>query len=296
MSSTSNIDIKKLFEEKASLLRSNTQLKLNSTQKLKFYGLYKVATTGKFSEENKLKAGFFDFETKYKNEAWEKCSIYSQEEAMLLYINFYNELTGEKKIEISNIENNNNSIKNIENKKISLDNIILNIPENFESQSLYSSTSKRTQEELKNFMEKQSEEIKKFQLLKDEFYQGEMFTEEKLKEFENKNKINLLTFRDTLKQTVLHVAVDAINFSAVDSIIKMNYAQELIDVQDNVGMTPLHIAAINFDVHIYDLLVLQKPDLKIRDNEGKTCIDYLKENEDVQVPKKYLREDGKDEE
>jgi len=296
MSSTSNIDIKKLFEEKASLLRSNTQLKLNSTQKLKFYGLYKVATTGKFSEENKLKAGFFDFETKYKNEAWEKCSIYSQEEAMLLYINFYNELTGEKKIEISNIENNNNSIKNIENKKISLDNIILNIPENFESQSLYSSTSKRTQEELKNFMEKQSEEIKKFQLLKDEFYQGEMFTEEKLKEFENKNKINLLTFRDTLKQTVLHVAVDAINFSAVDSIIKMNYAQELIDVQDNVGMTPLHIAAINFDVHIYDLLVLQKPDFKIRDNEGKTCIDYLKENEDVQVPKKYLREDGKDEE
>jgi len=292
MSSTSNIDIKKLFEEKASLLRSNTQLKLNSTQKLKFYGLYKVATTGKFSEENKLKAGFFDFETKYKNEAWEKCSIYSQEEAMLLYINFYNELTGEKKIEISNIENNNNSIKNIENKKISLDNIILNIPENFESQSLYSSTSKRTQEELKNFMEKQSEEIKKFQLLKDEFYQGEMFTEEKLKEFENKNKINLLTFRDTLEQTVLHCAVDAINFSAVDSIIKMNYAQELIDVQDNVGMTPLHIAAINFDVHIYDLLVLQKPDLKIKDKEGKTCIDYLKENEDVQVPKKYLREDG----
>ena len=286
---TSNIDIKKLFNEKASLLRSNTQLKLNSTQKLKFYGLYKVATTGKFSEENKLKAGFFDFETKYKNEAWEKCSIYSQEEAMLLYINYYNELTGEKKIEISNNENNNEN--SIENKKISLDNIVLNIPENFESQSLYSSTSKRTQEEMKNFMEKQSEEIKKFQLLKDEFYQGEMFTEDKLKEFENNNKINLLTFRDTLEQTVLHCAVDAINFSAVDSIIKMNYAQELIDVQDNVGMTPLHIAAINFDVHIYDLLVLQKPDLKIKDKEGKTCIDYLKENEDVEVPKKYFRED-----
>ena len=279
---TTNFDIKKIFEEKASLLRSNKTLKLNSKQKLKFYGLFKVATTGKFSEQNKLKAGFFDFETKYKNEAWEKCSIYSQEEAMILYINYYNELTGEKPI---NFNNNNN------NNKISLDSISLDIPENFESQSLYSSTSKRTQEEMKNFMEKQSEEIKKFQTLKDEFYQGEMFTEDKLKEFENINKINLLTFRDTLGQTVLHCAVDAINFSAVDSIIKMNYAQELIDIEDNVGMTPMHIAAINFDVHIYDLLILQKPNIKIKDKEGKTCIDYLKENEDVQVPKKYLRED-----
>ena len=71
----------------------------------------------------------------------------------------------------------------------------------------------------------------------------------------------------------------------------MNYAQELIDIEDNVGMTPMHIAAINFDVHIYDLLILQKPNIKIKDKEGKTCIDYLKENEDVQVPKKYLRED-----
>ena len=278
---TTNLDIKKTFEEKASLLRSNKTLKLNTTQKLKFYGLFKVATTGKYSEENKLKAGFFDFETKYKNEAWEKCSIYSQEEAMILYINYYNELTGEKPI---NFNHNNNN-------KVSLESISLDIPENFESQSLYSSTSKRTQEEMKNFMEKQSEEIKKFQLLKDEFYQGEMFTEDKLKEFENNNKINLLTFRDTLGQTVLHCAVDAINFSAVDSIIKMNYAQELIDIEDNVGMTPMHIAAINFDVHIYDLLILQKPNIKIKDKEGKTCIDYLKENEDVQVPKKYLRED-----
>ena len=166
---TTNLDIKKTFEEKASLLRSNKTLKLNTTQKLKFYGLFKVATTGKYSEENKLKAGFFDFETKYKNEAWEKCSIYSQEEAMILYINYYNELTGEKPINF-----NNNNINNVSIESISLD-----IPENFESQSLYSSTSKRTQEEMKNFMEKQSEEIKKFQLLKDEFYQGEMFTEDR---------------------------------------------------------------------------------------------------------------------
>ena len=53
----------------------------------------------------------------------------------------------------------------------------------------------------------------------------------------------------------------------------------------------MHIAAINFDIHIYESLISLSPNLKLKDNEGKTCIDYLKENEDVEVPKKFLRED-----
>ena len=56
-------------------------------------------------------------------------------------------------------------------------------------------------------------------------------------------------------------------------------------------MTPLHIGAINFDLHIYELLIGLKPDFKIKDKEGKTCKDYLKENEDVEIPKKYLRDE-----
>ena len=52
----------------------------------------------------------------------------------------------------------------------------------------------------------------------------------------------------------------------------MNYAQELIDIEDNIGITPMHFVAINFDVHIYDLLILQKPNIKIKYKKGKTCL------------------------
>ena len=270
--------VKKLFLEKSTKLKTSPpkNIKFDNNQKLKFYGLYKVSTVGKYSENNKLKAGFFDFETKYKNQAWEKCSIYSPIEAMIEYIKYYCELTGEK-FEM-----------NFSKPKISIDELNLEIPD-LESQSLYSSNAKESLIEKQKFLEKASEEEKKFQSLKDDIYQGELITEDILKKFENDNKINLLSFRDTIGQSILHVAVDALSFSAVDSLVKMNYAKELIDVCDDANMTPMHIAAINFDLHIYDLLIQLNPNKNIKDKEGKTCIDYLKENDDVEVPKKYLR-------
>ena len=272
--------LKKEFEDKAEKLR-NTKIKIDNNKKLKFYGLYKVATVGKYSEKNKLKAGFFDFQTKYKNEAWEKCSIYSQEEAMIEYIKFYCELTGEKM-----------SIDLTQSKaKTSIDELVLDVPEGLESQGIYSSTAKESKENLEKFLKNAPENEKKFQSLKNKIYEGDLITEDILKEFEIQNKMNLLEFRDNINQTVLHISVDAVNFSAVDSLIKLNYAQDLINEVDNIGMTPMHIAAVNFDVHIYDLLTTLNPNYKIKDNEGKTCKDYLKENEDVEIPKKYLRED-----
>ena len=272
--------LKKEFEEKAEKLR-NTTKKIDNNQKLKFYGLYKVATVGKYSEKNKLKAGFFDFSTKYKNEAWEKCSVFSQEEAMIEYIKFYCEVMGEK---FSSDFNQSKPTKSISE-------ITLDVPEGLESQGTYSSTAKETKENLDNFLKTAPENIKKFQSLKDKIYSGDLITEETLKEFEINNKMNLLEFRDNINQSILHIAVDAINFSCVDSLIKLGYAQDLINESDNEGMTPLHIGAINFDIHIYELLTSLNPNYKIKDSEGKTCKDYLKENEDVEIPKKYIRDD-----
>ena len=272
--------LKKEFEDKAEKLR-NTKIKIDNNKKLKFYGLYKVATVGKYSEKNKLKAGFFDFQTKYKNEAWEKCSIYSPEEAMIEYIKFYCELTGEK----MNIDLTQSKTTK------SISDLVLDVPEGLESQGIYSSTAKESKENLEKFLKSAPENEKKFQTLKDKIYGGDLITEDVLKEFEMQNKMNLLEFRDNINQTVLHIAVDAINFSAVESLVKLNYAQDLINEVDNIGMTPMHIAAVNFDVHLYDLLTTLNPNYKIKDNEGKTCKDYLKENEDAETPKKYLREE-----
>ena len=272
--------LKKEFEDKAEKLR-NTKIKLDNNQKLKFYGLYKVATVGKYSEKNKLKAGFFDFSTKYKNEAWEKCSVFSQEEAMIEYIKYYCELTGEK----LNLDYSQQT-----NKK-SISEISLDVPEGLESQGKYSSTAKESKQNLENFLKTAPENIQKFQALKEKIYSGDIITEEILREFEIENKMNLLEFRDNINQSILHIATDAINFSCVDSLIKIGYAQDLINETDNIGMTPLHIGAINFDIHIYDLLISLNPNYKIKDNEGKTCKDYLKENEDAEIPKKYLRDE-----
>ena len=272
--------LKKLFEEKSEKLRT-TNIKTDNNQKLKFYGLYKVATVGKYSEKNKLKAGFFDFTTKYKNEAWEKCSVFSQEEAMIEYLKYYSEVTGEKL--------NLDFKSTISTKTIS--DIAFDVPIGLESQGTYSSTAKETKKDLENYLKTASENIKKFQVLKEQIYNGDLITENILKEFEINNKMNLLEFRDDIHQSILHIAVDAINFSCVDTLIKLGYAQDLINETDNVGMTPLHIGAINFDLHIYELLTSLNPNYNIKDNEGKTCKDYLKENEDAEIPKKYLRDE-----
>lgn len=57
--------LEELFKIKADKLR-DLNIKLDVETKLKLYGLYKVATVGKYDEKNKVTGGFFDFEVKYK--------------------------------------------------------------------------------------------------------------------------------------------------------------------------------------------------------------------------------------
>lgn len=71
------------------------------------------------------------------------------------------------------------------------------------------------------------------------------------------------------------------NHSAVESLIQLGVAQKLINKGDNYLMTPAHIASINFDLGIFSELVKLKPDETKRDAEGKTYLDYLRENDDL---------------
>jgi ankyrin repeat protein len=87
--------------------------------------------------------------------------------------------------------------------------------------------------------------------------------------------------KDNLGQTILHVSVDAMNPSAVTSIINLGIAKELINTADNDGMTALHIAAINFDIEIFNFLAQLNGDYNIKDSHGKTCLEYLQENDDI---------------
>lgn len=89
------------------------------------------------------------------------------------------------------------------------------------------------------------------------------------------------TSKDPSGQTLTHLAADAINTSAVLSLIALNVAQKHVNIGDNYNMTPMHIAAINFDIEIFNNLANLKPNVDIKDIEGKTCIDYLNENEEI---------------
>jgi ankyrin repeat protein len=71
------------------------------------------------------------------------------------------------------------------------------------------------------------------------------------------------------------------NNSAVGALSEMNYAEKMLSIPDKYGMTPMHIAAINFDLGIFSYLIQMKPNENIKDSTDKTFIDYLKENEDI---------------
>lgn len=71
------------------------------------------------------------------------------------------------------------------------------------------------------------------------------------------------------------------NYSAVQSLINLGIAKELVNYPDAYLMTPLHIAGINFDVEIFNLLTVLSGDYTLKDKENKTPLEYLKENEDI---------------
>jgi acyl-CoA-binding protein len=57
--------LKDLFTKKAEKMK-NLTIKLDNETKLKFYGLYKVATVGKITDNNQMSVSMFDFTEKYK--------------------------------------------------------------------------------------------------------------------------------------------------------------------------------------------------------------------------------------
>ena len=94
-------------------------------------------------------------------------------------------------------------------------------------------------------------------------------------------QIKIVNYRDNTGQTILHIVVDAMNVSALGALVELGLAGSFINTVDKFNMTPMHIAAINFDYEIFGILKTLNADMSIKDSEGKTPIDYLKENDDI---------------
>ena len=154
MSSNELLEIFNKTCEKAKEIKS-----ANNEQKLKIYGLFKVATEGAYTSEKDKEIGFFDYEKKYKYESWKRLSNLSKNEAMQEYIRFYYSLTKQE------IPSNVKSIVDSSNKENTNENIFNSneldmINQNMETGShhTYSSTAKQAKEEIKIFLEKSSSE------------------------------------------------------------------------------------------------------------------------------------------
>jgi len=82
-------------------------------------------------------------------------------------------------------------------------------------------------------------------------------------------------------QTLTHVAVDSGNISSVKAFEELGLIKQHINIADSFKMTPMHIAAINFNLEIFKILLSYSPNNELRDDNGKTFVDYLHENEDL---------------
>jgi hypothetical protein len=112
--------------------------------------------------------------------------VFSKEEAMKEYIKLFNKITGEKD---EFLENDQPVAEENEEKD---DFFKLEIPQDLEGSSVYSSNAKQAQKEITEFLSTATEQQKAFHLLKDKIYAGNNITDQQLKEFQNKNNIDCI--------------------------------------------------------------------------------------------------------
>ena len=152
--------------------------KLTNQDKLKLYGLYKVSTVGKFNTDKEKELGFFDYEKKAKYGSWKKFSNLTEKEAMFKYILLYNKLSNsdlnkdlEENLKSLSLNDNINKNKNLVDENLDIDGIgdleeLSNI-QPFQ----FSSTAKKTKEEITDYLKNASNEECVFYEIKNKFYE-----------------------------------------------------------------------------------------------------------------------------
>lgn len=82
---------------------------------------------------------------------------------------------------------------------------------------------------------------------------------------------NLVNVRNELGSTPLHIAAGIPGVEMTRLLIDKG---AVINVKDNGGATPLHIAAFSGKKMTLDLLIAKGADIMAKDNQGKTARDY----------------------
>ncbi|GAB4392430.1 MAG: hypothetical protein Tsb005_06380 [Gammaproteobacteria bacterium] len=80
----------------------------------------------------------------------------------------------------------------------------------------------------------------------------------------------------TEKHSAAHLAAIYGQTTIVEYLL--NFHKDLVDFQDSDGNTPLYYAVKNHDIETAQLIAKFQPDLFIKNNNGQTCYDAMREN------------------
>lgn len=86
---------------------------------------------------------------------------------------------------------------------------------------------------------------------------------------------------DSNGSSLIHSAIDNKNISGFKILIELGVIESNLNKKDNFSMTPLHIASINYNKEIYDLLMIFNPIKDLVDSYGFTALDYINDNEEL---------------
>lgn len=148
-------DINKMFEIACEEMKQVK--KASNEEKLKAYGLYKVATEGPYNIEKDKEIGFFDYEKKYKYDSWKKLSVLSSLEAKKEYINLSCDMLKKDRPDFGEKENNYDLFEGLFSKE-DLDEINKNADFSDSGIHQFSSSAKNDLDEIKHYLENASNE------------------------------------------------------------------------------------------------------------------------------------------
>ncbi|KAJ3224459.1 hypothetical protein HK099_008409, partial [Clydaea vesicula] len=230
-------DINENFNAAATFIRNNENLNLDDDTLLKLYALYKQATVGIC---NISKPSLLNFTESAKWEAWSALKNLKTLDAKLYYIELVENVTRWK--QDLDVFEENSTEKNLKPKGM------VYVSTMFKEKDLVNVESKTIFDFCKNNdLEKLENHIKQFP-----------------------EEINIL---DEEGMSILHWASDRGNFRIVKFICE-NDNFKLLNAQDNLGQTALHLCVISEQNEVVEYLKRIGADQSIKDHDNNTIIDY----------------------
>jgi cytohesin len=91
---------------------------------------------------------------------------------------------------------------------------------------------------------------------------------------------HLVSSKDDIGDTPLHLAARMGHMNMVELLLAHGAS---VNVKDNAGITPLHLAALDGHADVVELLLAKKAEIEAKDNDGNTPLDKATQKGDKDI-------------